>query len=170
MKKLIIEKLSRIIKNKKKLEAKLNIKITNRGKEIFIDGKPENEFVAEKVIDALNFGFPFSTALLIKEEDCEFEIINIKNYTNRKNKEQVRGRIIGKQGKVLKVLSDLTNCYFELKDNEIGIVGEPECIKNAQDAVIGIIRGAKHGNIYKRLEKNQVKEIGDLGLRIKRLR
>ena len=48
MKILICDKLPRIIKNKKKLEKKLNIKITNRGKEVKIIGKPENEYLAEK--------------------------------------------------------------------------------------------------------------------------
>ena len=67
MKKIICDKLVRITKNKKRLQEKLNVKITNRGKEVYLDGKAEDEYVAEKVIDALNFGFPFTTALLIKE-------------------------------------------------------------------------------------------------------
>ncbi len=165
MKKLIIDKLPRIIRNRKRLEKKLNVKITNRGKEVFIEGKPEDEFVAEKVLEALDFGFPFSVVILIKEEDFEFEILNIKDYTTRKNLEQIRARLIGKGGKVLKTLTDLTNCYFELKDNYVGIVGDPEEIKNAIDAVVLIIQGSKHGNVYKHIEKLKPEDVGDLGLR-----
>ncbi|MAG10808.1 hypothetical protein CMI44_00650 [Candidatus Pacearchaeota archaeon] len=165
MKKLIIEKLPRIIKNRKKLELKLNVKITNRGKEIFIEGKPEDEFTAEKVIDALNFGFPFLTALKIKEDEYEFEILNIKDHTKRKDLKMIRARIIGTKGKTLKTLSDLTNCYLELKNNEMGIIGSPEKIKNAQEAVISIIKGSKQSNVYSYLEKHQVKPTEDLGLR-----
>ena len=69
MKTILSEKLPRILKNKKQLQEKLNIKITNRGKEVSISGKPLDEYTAEKVIDALNFGFPFGTAMLIKKED-----------------------------------------------------------------------------------------------------
>ena len=64
MKTILVEKLPRIIKNKKKLEEKLNVKITNRGKEVTISGSPEDEYIAEKVIDALNLGFDFSVAIL----------------------------------------------------------------------------------------------------------
>jgi ribosomal RNA assembly protein len=169
MKTFICEKIPRIVKNKKKLEAKLNVKITNRGKEIFIEGKSVDEHIAEKVFDALEFGFPYFVAMLIKEEDCEFEVLNIKDYTNRKNRSQIRGRIIGRQGKVLKVLSDLTNCHFEIKENNIGIIGYPEEIKNAREAIVMIIQGSKQSNVYKHLEKNHPKQIEDFGLKHKRL-
>lgn len=165
MKKLIIEKLPRITKNRKKLEEKLKVKITNRGKEIFIDGKPEDEYIAEKVIDALNFGFPFSTALLIKTEENEFEILNIKDHTKRRDLATIRARIIGKKGKTLKTLSDLTHCNFEIKDNNIGVISAPEFLENAQDAIISIIKGSKQANVYNYLEKHQVKPVVDLGLK-----
>ena len=62
MEKIICEKPNRIIKNRKKLEGKLGIKITEKGKEITIHGSPEDEYIAEKVIEALEFGFPFSSS------------------------------------------------------------------------------------------------------------
>jgi ribosomal RNA assembly protein len=165
MKTIISEKLARIIKNKKKLEEKLNIKITNRGKEVQIDGNPENEFTATQIIDALNFGFPFTAAISIKEEDNVLEILPIKEHTIKKDLERIRGRLIGKGGKTLQTLSKLTECYLELKDNEIGIIGQPENIEHATEAIIGIIRGAKHGNVYKGLEKKPKEMIYDLGLK-----
>lgn len=165
MKKIISEKIIRITKNRKKLEVKLNVKITNRGKEIFIAGKSENEHIAEKVIDALDFGFPFSTTMLIRDEDFEFEIIKIKDYTKRNDLFRIRARIIGRNGKTLKTLSQLTGCFFEIKDNFIGIIGSPEYLKNAQEAIISIIKGSKQSNVYKSLEQHQIKEVIDLGLR-----
>jgi len=165
MKTILCEKLPRILKNKKRLEEKLNVKITNRGKEVKIIGKPIDEYVAEKVINALNFGFPFSIAILIKEEDLLFEILNIKDYTTRKDLDRVRARIIGKGGKTLKTLCQLTKCYFELKDNHIGIIGLPEYIENAQEAITSIIKGSKQSNVYAHLEKTQIKPALDLGLK-----
>jgi ribosomal RNA assembly protein len=165
MKTIYSEKLPRILKSKKRLEEKLNIKITNRGKEVSIQGKPEDEYIAEKVLDALNFGFPFSDALMIKKEDFLFERINIKEHTKRKDLDRIRARIIGRGGKTLKTLCNLTKCFFELKNNEIGIIGHPEHIKNAQEAVISIIKGSKQGNVYGFLEKRQTKPLLDLGLK-----
>ncbi len=165
MKIIIAEKLPRILKSKKKLETDLNVSITNRGKEVSIKGDPQDEYIAEKVIDAINFGFPFQDALSIKKEELMFERINIKDHTKRKDLERIRARIIGKGGKTLKTLCTLTRCFFEIKDNEVGIIGPPEYIKNAQEAIISIIKGSKQTNVYSFLEKRQVKPIIDLGLK-----
>ncbi len=165
MKTILSEKLPRIIKNKKRLEETLSIKITRRGKEISIQGKPQDEHIAEKIIDALNFGFPFSTAMLIKKEDFVFEMINIKDYTKRKDLKIIRARIIGTRGKTLKILNHLTNCYFELKDNYIGIIGPPEYLESGQKAIIAIIKGSKQSNVYGLMKRNKTTPILDLGLK-----
>ncbi len=162
---LISEDISKVVKNKKKLERILGVKITIRENEISVEGIPEDEYIAEKVIDAINFGFPIPIALLIKEEDFLFEILEIKKFTHRKDLETIRARIIGKAGKTLKTLNTLTECHFELKDNNVGIIGSPELIKNAQDAVILLIQGSKQANVYTYLEKHHVKPILDLGLK-----
>lgn len=165
MKKIFSEQFKRIIRNKKKLEENLEIKITNRGKEISIEGSPEEEYYAEKVINALGFGFSFSTAILIKKGDFIFEILNIKDYTKRKDLERIRARIIGKGGKTLKVLHNLTECHFELNKNNVGIIGISEYIQNAEEAVISIIKGSKQTNVYHFLERNREKPVVDLGLK-----
>ncbi len=168
MKTILSEKIPRIIKNKARLQKILNIKITNRGKEVQIQGTPEDEYTATKVIDALNFGFSFSHAIIIKEQEATFETTNIKEHTKKHNLEIIRARIIGKDGKALKSLSQLTDCYIELNENTIGIIGDPENIETAMQAIIQLIQGAKHGNVYKGIEKNQPQPIHDLGLREKR--
>lgn len=165
MKIIILKNSTNIIKNKEKLEKVLNVKITNRGKEITIKGEPEEEYFTEKIIDALDFGFPLSTAILIKRVGFIFEILNIKDYTKRKDLERIRARIIGTKGKTLKTLCQLTKCHFELKDNNVGIIGPPEYIKNAHDAIVSLIKGTKQSNVYTFLEKNQVKDEVDLGLK-----
>lgn len=165
MEKLVCEKISRIIKNREKLEKLLNVKIKNRGKEVSIEGRAEDEYVAEKIIEALEFGFPFSTAMLLKEQDFMLEVINVKDHTKRKDLERIRARIIGRHGKTLKTLQTLTMCHFEIKDNHVGVIGDPEHIRNAHEAVISLIRGAKQSNVYSFLEKHQVKHVFDLGLK-----
>lgn len=167
MKIIISDKLARILKNKKRLENILNVKITNRGKEVFISGNPEEEYIGEKVIDAINFGFPFSIAILIKEEDFMFEIINVKNHTNRKDLSVIISRIIGKKGKAIKTLSQLTKCYIEIKDSCVGIIGPAENMKNTENAILYLIKGSKHSNVYSYLEKHQIEPVYDLGLKKK---
>jgi ribosomal RNA assembly protein len=167
MKKIISDATGKILKSKKAIEKTLGVKITNRGKEVFIEGGAVNEYEAGQVIDAINFGFSVPHALLIKKENLMFEILNIKDFTNRKDLERIRGRIIGTKGKTLATLSQLTDCLFEMKDNEVGIIGDPERIKSAQDAVISLIKGTKQSNVYKHLEKYRPEKIVDLGLKEK---
>jgi len=162
MKIIISEKIPRIIKNKRKLEIILQVKITNRGKEITINGGAEEEFLAEKVIDALNFGFSFTNAIKIKTEENIFEIVNIKDHTKRKDMGSVRGRIIGKAGKNLKVLSQLTKCHFEIKDNSVGIIGSSENFEEGYKSIISIIQGSKHSNVYGSVKRNKKRIIPGL--------
>jgi KH domain-containing protein len=165
---LISEDISKVIKNKNKLERLLNVKIIINKEEISVEGSPENEYLAEKVIDAINLGFPLPVALLIKEEDFLFEILDIKKYTHRKDLETIRARIIGKDGKTLRTLNTLTDCYFEIKNNSVGIIGSPELIRTSQDAVISLIQGSKQANVYAFLEKHHATPILDLGLKEKK--
>ena len=165
MKKLIFEKLPRIIKNRKKLEEALNVKITNRGKEVFVEGEPLDEYAAEKVLDAIEIGFPLEIALSIKEDEMAFEIISIKDYTKRKDLGSIRARIIGKDGKTLRTLTNLTDCNFEIKGNVVGIIGYAEEIETAQNALISLIQGSKQANVYAYLEKHHPEPIIDLGLK-----
>jgi KH domain-containing protein len=165
MKRLILENIGRVVKDKEKLEKALDLKISNRGKELFLDGQPLEEYEAEKVIDALNFGFKLEIALLIKERELSLEILSIKDFTKRKDMSQIKARIIGTKGKTLRTLTELTDCFFEVRNNEVGIIGHPEQMKTAQEAVTSLIRGSKQANVYKFLEKHQAKPILDLGLK-----
>lgn len=165
MEMLIIEKIARITKNRKKLEELLNVKITNRGKEVKIEGEPEKEVTASQVLQALNYGIPYSEAITIKTEGKAFETINIKEHAHQKNLERVRGRIIGSKGKALRTLSELTDSSIELQENTLAIVVAPENIQRITEAIIAIIKGAKHGAVYKELEHNFPKPIIDLGLK-----
>jgi len=165
MKTIYCEKIPRITKTKWELEKTLNVKIFIKNDEVMIDGLPEEEYFAEKIIEAIGLGFPFKTAMLIKEEGIVFEKINIKDYTKRADMETIRGRIIGTGGKTLKTLVELTKCHFEIYKNTVGIIGEAEFVKNAQEAIILLIKGTKHGNVYAYLEHHQIREPGDLGLK-----
>jgi ribosomal RNA assembly protein len=164
---LTCDKIVRIIKGKKKLEEKLNVKITIQGRNVSLEGKPEDEYLAGQVIEALDMGFPFSHALEIVTEDHMFEMINIKDHTKRRDLERIRGRIIGTQGKTLQTLSELTECHLELKGNKVGLIGPPENIKIATEAIVSIIHGSKQANIYSFLERNRPEPIIDLGLKKK---
>ncbi len=159
------DRIRKLTKEKNRLEENLDVKITIKGNEVSIEGESEDEYYAKKVIEALDFGFGFEHAILIKTEEFDFDILNIKDYTKRKDLERIRGRIIGKNGKTLKVLNGLTECYFELNNNKVGIIGSPESMKISQEALISLIQGSKQANVYNFLEKHRIQPVIDLGLK-----
>ncbi|MEK6895197.1 MAG: hypothetical protein AABX48_01630 [Nanoarchaeota archaeon] len=165
--KIIAEKPKRILLLEKQLESELKVKISNKGREFSLDGTPEREYFAEKIILAIDFGFEHSDAMLLNDEDFLFEVLNIKDYTKKDNLERIRGRIIGTERKTLDTLEQLTDCFFQLRNNQVAIIGPSERIKYAQEAIINLVKGTKQANVYARLEKHRPEPILDLGLKEK---
>lgn len=158
MQEIYTEFIRKVFQNKKKLEQELEVKITNQGKNLFIDGEAEKEFIALQVIGAINLGFSTEKALLLKKEGIILQTIHIKDITKRKDLERVRARIIGKQGRTLKTLNNLTCCEFSIQDNCIGIIGDTEDIREARQAITSLINGGKQSNVYTHAEKEMKKK------------
>jgi ribosomal RNA assembly protein len=165
MLRIICDSYMRIVRLKKDFKQRLNVDIENKGKIIEISGDPQDEYISEKIIEAINLGFPIDTAFLLTEEEILFEKISIKSFSRSKDYERVRGRIIGKDGKTLKVLSDLSSCAIQLKGNEVGIIGPSNNIRAVEHAITSLIKGAKQANVYRYLEKHHPKKVEDLGLK-----
>jgi len=158
MQEIYTEFIQKVLQNKNRLEQELEVKLTNQGKNLFIDGEPDKEFIAIQIIKAINSGFSIAKALLLKKEDVILQIINIKDITKRKDLERIRARIIGAEGKTLKTLNNLTCCEFAIQDNCIGIIGDTEDIKEAIQAIISLIQGSKQANVYAHAEKEMKKK------------
>jgi ribosomal RNA assembly protein len=155
MQQIYSENLGKILKNKFDLEKSLDIKIKNQGKNIIIDGNTEDEFIALKVLEAMELGFSCKRALLLKNPEIMLHIIHIKDLTKRNDLERIRARIIGTNGKTIANLYNLSDCFISVNENDIGIIGETEYIKEAIIAIKLIIQGSKQANVYRRLEKKK---------------
>jgi ribosomal RNA assembly protein len=155
---LYCESLRKILTNKKQIEDSLNVKLTTKGKIIFIDGDPADELIGLEVIEAMELGFSVSEALDLKNEEFKFEKIYIKSLEKRRDLSQVRARIIGTQRRALKNIESLTNCDIVLHDNVVGIIGRVDDVRKAAYALKKLIGGSKHANVYTYLEEENLKE------------
>jgi ribosomal RNA assembly protein len=158
MQETYVENIQEVLQNKAKIEKQLNIKLTNKGKLVFVEGKADNEFTALQALEAINTGFSTNQALLLKDEKIILQKINIKDLTKRQDLERIRGRIIGTGGRTLQTLHNLTNCEISLQDNFVGIIGDAEYIEDGVQALTSVIQGSKQGNVYARLEKQKKKK------------
>jgi KH domain-containing protein len=155
MQEIYIEQVGRVTNHKKRLKKELEVVVTNKGKNIFIEGDGDKEYTAMQVLEALKLGFSIERALALKDEEIILQTVHIKDITKRNDLETVRSRIIGSEGKTLRTLNNLTNCAISLEDNEVGIIGYADEIEDAIQAIKSIIQGSKQSNVYSRVEKQR---------------
>lgn len=158
MQEIYVENIKEVLRNKKLLEKELFIMLSNKGKNFFVKGNIEDEYLALKILEAVNFGFSVEQALELKQEGIMFQILNIKDITRRHDLGRIKARIIGKKGKTLNTLKNLTNCKISLHNNQVGIIGPILEIEDAMQAITSLIQGSKQGNVYARLEKQRKKK------------
>lgn len=167
MKFAIVKKSGKIVKNKEILEKKLKVKISIEGRKISAQGTELDEFLALKVFEALDLGFSIDASLMLCEQDFLLEKLEIKNLTPRRNLEQVRARIVGKDGRTKELIEELTDCDISLSGNEIGVIGQVERIKICMNALTKLVQGSKQSSVYSYLEKqHKAYHPEDLGLKI----
>ena len=172
METLIFERINEIGKNKRELEKKLGVSIKIEGKKITIDGEPIAEFTALQILNAINFGFSSKKALFLLDTEMQFKILNIKNFTRRKNLREIKSRLIGTEGKTKKTIEEVADCNIVIneKDNEVGIIGLADSMGDVTTAIANLIRGSKQANVYRYLEnmnREKRKYPDDLGLKTK---
>lgn len=169
--KLVTVNIRKIKKAIPVIESKVKVKISLNGNTIQIRGSELNEFLVEKVLTAVNFGFDVEDALLLINEDFVLEFINIKEHTPRKNLADIRARLIGKSGKAKRTIEELTGGVVVISSNMVGLIVDNEHLSSAVQGVISLIQGSKHGNVFSYLEKQNANlrrggfDSEDLGLK-----
>ncbi len=153
---IFIKEIGRVKKVRKELEKALNIKIniTHNGIEILDEGGA-TEYIAIKILEAVGMGFSVKSALKLQNEDYLFEIMSIKKHSRPSRLATIKGRLIGKKGKALETLSELTGCDLKIQDYEVGMIGKSTDITFAINALVSLIHGSPHSNVYSYLEKSK---------------
>ena len=149
--------------DKKKLEKKTNTKI-NVGKEGDVEVSAEDNFdvfLTCNIIKAIARGFNPDIALtLLDEENC-LEIINIIEEIGKSKKKLIRmkSRVIGTKGKAKHLIEKITNTNISIYGKTIAIIGRIDYVLIAKQAVLKLLQGSRHGNVYKFIEfqKNKFK-------------
>lgn len=153
METIFFDRLTELKRTHDELEKRLKVTITIEGKRVTIRGNTFEEYEALTILEAMNFGFSAQTALMLKDEDIVFRRIHIKDFTNRKDLETVKARIIGTQGRTKRTIENLANCEVMIKGNEVGLICPAEEIDYVITGMTNLIRGSKQANVYKFLER-----------------
>jgi len=169
MRKIIVENMRKIKEAVPVIENKVKVRIGFGRGDVTVSGSELNEFLIEKVIQAVDFGFNVDDALLLLNDDFVLEFIEVKEHTRRKNLKDVRARLIGTGGKARKTIENLTGSEIVIHNNTVGVIVDSDNLDAVVQGIESLIQGAKHGNVFAYLEKQNVSrrkfENDDLGLK-----
>ena len=169
VKTISVLKIKKIKKAVPKIEKKIKVHFTFSNNKISFKGNELNEFLTEEVIRALEFGFDIEDALLLLEDGYNLKFVNIKEHQKRRNLKDLRSRIIGRKGKAIKTIENLTEFKMVVNENEVGLIVHEDSAEMTLQALESLIQGSKHGNIYSYLEKQKSskyrRSFEDLGLK-----
>jgi ribosomal RNA assembly protein len=137
---------------------KTRIQVSSKEGDIVIDGEDGlNIYTAKKIINAIGRGFNPEIALNLLEENNDIEIINIQEFSRnaRNDLTRIKSRLIGRDGKVRKLIEQLANVDISIYGKTISIIGNYNHLNMARHAIINLLNGSKHGNVYGYLEKQR---------------
>ncbi len=155
MKTLYVRNIRAVSENLAILQKKIKVGIEIAKNQVNVLGKEENIYDAEKVFGALDAGFSVDTALLLIDPDYLFDTMNVRDFTRRKNLEEIRARIIGTEGKTKKLMEKLSDSFIKLKENTVYIICLAEDLRDTKTAIEKLIRGSAQGKVYGFLERSR---------------
>ncbi|MBW2988497.1 RNA-processing protein [Candidatus Woesearchaeota archaeon] len=116
---------------------------------------PLKLFDVQQIIKAIARGFNPKKAMLLLKSDYVLEIIELRNLVKKGQMVRVKGRVIGEEGKCRELIEHLTESFISVYGKTISIIGRPENVMIAKRAVLNLVHGSPHSNVYKWLEKKR---------------
>jgi len=119
---------------------------------------------AADVITAINRGFSPERALrLLEDEEIILEVIDISHVAGSPRQlERIRGRIIGKGGRSREQIENMTGAAISIFGKTVALIGTPEQLKTARNAVDMLLRGISHEQVYAYLDRRAKEARSDL--------
>jgi len=169
MRNVIVQNMNKVKKAVPAIESAVKVKVGFGKGSVSLKGSELDEYLIEKVVQAVDFGFDVEDALLLKDDKFVLEFIGVRENTHRKNLKDVRARLIGTGGKARKTIENLTGAVIVIHDNEVGVIVDDIHLEAVTQGIESLIHGAKHGNVFSYLEKQNVSrqkfDEDDLGLK-----
>lgn len=144
---------------KKQIEEGTKTKISIEETSVSIEAVGQDclgELIAKNMVQAIGRGFNPEIAFKLLNEDYTLEILPLTDFVDSpKAFERLKGRVIGEGGKARRVIEELSGAYLSVYGKTIGILGSFDDVALARDAVIMLIKGARHSSVYRMLERAQ---------------
>jgi len=148
---------------KKQIEDATSTRLNIDSKEgdVYISGEDAmGLYNAREIVKAIGRGFNPEYALLLLNSNYILDILTIEDWAPIKSKQsslRLKGRVIGKGGRSREIIEGYTQTHVCVYGKTISIIGESSDVEHARQAVVDLLRGSPHGNVYKRLSQKRKK-------------
>ena len=159
-------------KTKRQIEKKCNVtlNIDSETGEVMITSKKIDgnisPFKAVEIVIAMGRGFSPENALRLLYGENSLHIIDLREFGGKSPDqiERIKGRIIGENGTARLNMENLTNANISVYGRTVGIIGEPNQLRLAVDAISSLSNGSMHGPVYSKLEAARRREKAEKAL------
>ena len=112
---------------------------------------------SKKLVSAISRGFSPEVAFDILKDDYTIEVITLSDMAgkNESRLEQIKGRIIGREGSIKSMIERHFNCHISVFGKTVGIIARSEDMAEIQKIVEAIIGGCKHTTVFRMLKTNK---------------
>ena len=109
------------------------------------------------VVKAIGRGMAPDAAVRLLDDDHFFELVDLRDYVGKRSNQQrrIRARIIGRQGKIRKLIEQLTQTQISIYNSTVVLVGEESGLFAARQAIEMLAGGAEHGTVMGFLERDR---------------
>jgi ribosomal RNA assembly protein len=146
-------------KRKIEEETKVKIQVQQDGtiRVEYNSENPESYFKVRRIADAISSGFSGEDALRLLDDKLVLKIIDLRDFAGESSSRLkiLKGRIIGKDGKVWKKVEKLSGAKLALYNYTLGIIGEEESCEIAFKTILKILKGAQFSTVFKFLESQR---------------
>jgi len=110
---------------------------------------------ARDVVLAIGRGFSPERALKLEDDDVVLDVIDLRELLGKNEREiaRLKGRVIGREGKIRKLIEEMTNAKISVYGHTISMLGDYEAVTAAREAIELLLKGKQHSTVYKLLRK-----------------
>lgn len=118
---------------------------------------PSTILRARDVVTAVGRGFSAERAMSLKDDDMVLDVIDLRELFGKSESDinRIKGRVIGSEGKMRRLLEEMTDAKVSVYGSTISMIGEFESVSAARQAIEMLVKGKQHSSVYKFLRRTK---------------
>ena len=112
----------------------------------------------KEVVKAFGRGFPWDDCLNLVDDEYMLEIIDTTQFAGKSRNRQIelKSRVIGTEGKSKNIIEKYSGAKVAVYGKTVSIIGTWNSNQVAKKGIEMLLKGSKHGSVFKFMEDNRV--------------